>query len=60
MPPLCTHHRGVYSTRRKAIVHLPHGHKALAREARVIARQCPNCSALDQHIREQHPDQETT
>lgn len=45
MPPLCAYHQIVYATRTKAIRHLPHGHKALAREARTVAAQCPDCIA---------------
>ena len=45
MPTLCPHHASVYRTRADAIRHLPHGHKALAREARLITRQCPDCIA---------------
>ena len=37
MPKMCRHHASVYRTRAAAIRHLPHGHKALAREARTIA-----------------------
>jgi hypothetical protein len=43
MPALCHHHAGVYRARAQALEHLPHGHKALAREARLIAKQCPTC-----------------
>lgn len=43
MPPLCQRHASVYRTRAAAIRHLPHGHKALAREARLIATQCREC-----------------
>ena len=43
MPALCAHHASVYRTRAAAIRHLPHGHKALAREARLIAGQCREC-----------------
>jgi len=43
MPPLCRHHASIYRTRLASIRHLPHGHKALAREARLIAAQCPAC-----------------
>ena len=43
MPALCRHHASVYRTRLASIRHLPHGHKALAREARLIAAQCPAC-----------------
>lgn len=43
MPPLCQHHASVYRTRLTSIRHLPHGHKALAREARLVARQCRDC-----------------
>ena len=43
MPPQCHHHASVYRTRADAIRHLPHGHKALAREARLIAAQCREC-----------------
>ena len=45
LPKLCHHHASVYRTRAAAIWNLPHGHKALAREARLIARQCPDCIA---------------
>ena len=45
MPEMCRHHASVYRTRAAAIRNLPHGHKALAREARLIARQCPDCIA---------------
>ena len=40
MPEMCRHHASVYRTRAAAIRNLPHGHKALAREARLIAAQC--------------------
>ena len=43
MPALCRHHASVYRTRAAAIRHLPHGHKALAREARLISKQCREC-----------------
>lgn len=43
MPALCHHHASVYRTRAAAIRNLPHGHKALAREARLIAAQCREC-----------------
>lgn len=43
MPPLCPHHASVYRTRAAAIRHLPHGHKALAREARLVIKQCREC-----------------
>lgn len=43
MPALCPHHASVYRTRAAAIRHLPHGHKALAREARLISKQCREC-----------------
>ena len=43
MPTLCRHHASVYRTRANAIRHLPHGHKALTREARLIAAQCREC-----------------
>ena len=43
MPALCRHHASVYRTRAAAIRNLPHGHKALAREARLIAAQCREC-----------------
>ena len=43
MPALCPHHASVYRTRAAAIQHLPHGHKALTREARLIAAQCREC-----------------
>jgi len=43
MPEMCPHHASVYRTRAAAIRHLPHGHKALEREARTIAKQCPLC-----------------
>ena len=43
MPTLCGHHAGCYRTRAAAIHHLPHGHKALAREARLVAAQCREC-----------------
>ena len=43
MPALCHHHASVYRTRAAAIRHLPHGHKALAWEARLIAGQCREC-----------------
>ena len=46
MPALCRHHDGVYRTRAAAIRHLPHGHKALAREAALIAKACPECIAV--------------
>lgn len=46
MPPLCHHHAGCYRTRAAAIRHLPHGHKALVREATLIARQCGECLAV--------------
>ena len=45
-PEMCHHHAGAYRTRSKAIKHLPHGHKALAREARLVAGQCRECLAL--------------
>ena len=45
MPEMCRHHAGCYRTRAAAIRHLPHGHKAPAREARLIAGQCPDCIA---------------
>ena len=43
MPALCRHHAGCYRPRADAIRHLPHGHKALAWEARLIAGQCREC-----------------
>ena len=43
MPEMCAYHQIVYRTRAEAIRHLPHGHKALAREARLVAAQCPAC-----------------
>ena len=43
MPALCRHHASVYRTRAAAIRHLPHGHNALAREARLISKQCREC-----------------
>ena len=43
MPEMCHHHASVYRTRLASIRHLPHGHKALAREARLIAGQCREC-----------------
>jgi len=43
MPALCGHHASVYRTRAAAIRHLPHGHKALVREARLISKQCREC-----------------
>ena len=43
MPDLCRHHASAYRTRAAAIRNLPHGHKALAREARLIAAQCREC-----------------
>ena len=43
MPKMCRHHASVYRTRAAAIRNLPHGHRALAREARLIAAQCREC-----------------
>ena len=47
LPNLCPHHRGVFTTRAKALrrrVHHPgHGWKALRAEASTIARQCREC-----------------
>lgn len=47
MPKLCFHHAAVYATRAKALDHRVHhtgkGRKALAREARLVARQCGAC-----------------
>jgi len=43
MPEMCRHHASVYRTRAAAIRNLPHGHKALAWEARLIAAQCREC-----------------
>ena len=43
MPALRPHHAIVYRTRAAAIRHLPHGHKALAREAALISKQCREC-----------------
>lgn len=43
MPEMCRHHASVYRTRAAAIRNLPHGHKALTREARLIAAQCREC-----------------
>ena len=46
MPEMCAYHQIVYRTRAAAIRHLPHGHKALAREARLVAAQCRECLAV--------------
>ena len=46
MPALCRHHASVYRTRAAAIRNLPHGHKALAREARLISKQCRECISI--------------
>jgi len=47
LPSLCPHHASVYATRARALkrrVHHPgRGHKALAREAEQVRRQCPEC-----------------
>ena len=43
MPKMCRHHASVYRTRAAAIRNLPHGHKALAREAALISKQCREC-----------------
>jgi len=43
MPEMCRHHASVYRTRAAAIRNLPHGHKALVREVRLIAGQCREC-----------------
>ena len=43
MPEMCRHHASVYRTRAAAIRNLPHGHKALTREARLIGKQCREC-----------------
>ena len=43
MPEMCRHHASVYRTRAAAIRNLPHGHKALEREARLTAAQCREC-----------------
>ena len=43
MPEVCRDHARADGTRAAAIRNLPHGHKALAREARLIAAQCREC-----------------
>ena len=46
MPALCPHHASVYRTRAAAIRHLPHGHKALARDPVTDdPYRCPWCQA---------------
>jgi hypothetical protein len=49
LPPMCPHHSGVYATRAGRLAHRVHhpgrGHKALEREARTVAGQCPECIA---------------
>ena len=71
MPALCRHHASVYRTRAAAIRHLPHGHKALAREARLAMTDhggfvcpVPHCghrefvqSLIDDHVRKMHPEE---
>jgi hypothetical protein len=49
LPAMCPHHSGVYATRAGRLAHRVHhpgrGHKALEREARTVAGQCPECIA---------------
>ena len=47
LPKLCAHHRGVYTTRaralRRRVRHPGLGWKALRAEATSVAKQCPAC-----------------
>jgi hypothetical protein len=49
LPEMCSHHAGVYATRaarlKRRVHHPGRGHKALEREARTVAGQCPECIA---------------